>query len=127
MVQTRCVFQVAVRTFVDVNPAITTIRRVRNALHVLEIHTNLPHALQLPIHNVQLAPSHRMPRLLVVAGVAGRVTRDTISTPPYTVLSVCLNVYGAYIRITILHVYPKPRMHELYETRPSIVGQLQWL
>ena len=95
MVRMRYVLQVAVRTCVNVPLAFTTIRRVWNVIHVMEIHTHLLNALQLPIHNVQLAPSHRMPRLPVVAGVTGRVTRDTISTPPYTVaISVPQRVRG---------------------------------
>ena len=53
--------------------------RAGNALHALEIHINLPHALEVPIQNVQIALSHPMPRLVVVVGVAGLVTMDTIN------------------------------------------------
>ena len=37
------------------------------------------HALEVPIQNVQIALSHPMPRLVVVVGVAGLVTMDTIN------------------------------------------------
>ena len=96
MVQIRFVAKVAVRTFVNARMAITsTVVHVRHVQYVLEIQSKRPRALKLPIDNVALAPSHRIPRLLVIVGVLGNVTRGTINIPR-TAISVPQRVRGIH-------------------------------